>query len=591
MKSKLKHIIIYIMIVLVIFGIFTVYTYNNTTMQDLKQYTILEKNSEVVIHEMNIIEVTDNIKIDVIKEGTKKVFVPVTLFEERDNENKAITDVLLYLDDELLLKEGYVYKDYDGSLYDFYSYSSHVVLSNVPLGIHNIRVEYMCYSEDIVKQYNDVTILELRNDTEDIEKTNIDIILPQKSNVADTSSKKVVVNYLGENKYNLDISKRIFDKNIKFKMDKGIINQGITIEEDYIKSELNKEKDENIIYVGALGIATIVLFIFTMALTKKIKVKEYVRETDSILDPIIAEAIIDRKIGAKELIMSCIVDLISKGKLKNIENDAIEIIDLKDISDYEKDIVSLIFREKKKIKFDDIDKVFLNQIVETKVFYKLLKSIKQKILNKLYSDKIYNKAGDIILKIIKILSIFILGNAIGLVNLVIMNIDLTMNSILNVNIVIIIAILIFVLIKIESSSGTLFKVRNGKNSFVEGIIYLIIYLVCMVIVIFTTAKEHIIIYVVCALIFIINFIILKRARLHVFTKKGKEEYRKVASLKKYILDYTLMEQRELDSIIIWDKYLAYSVAFGISNKVSRKFNENLMKANITIQKIDRILQM
>ena len=168
MKSKVIHIIIYIMIVLVIFGIFTVYTYS-TMMKDLKQYTILEKNSEVVIHEMNIIEVTDKIKIDVIENERKKVFIPITLFEERDNKNKAITDVIVYLDDELLLKEGYIYKDYDGSLYDFYSYSSNVVLYNVPLGIHNIRVEYMCYSEDIVKQYNDVTILELRNDTEDIE--------------------------------------------------------------------------------------------------------------------------------------------------------------------------------------------------------------------------------------------------------------------------------------------------------------------------------------------------------------------------------------------------------------------------------------
>ena len=234
------------------------------------------------------------------------------------------------------------YRDYHKSLYEFYS--SNVVLYDLPLGTHNVKIEYMCYAEDIVKQYNDVTILELRNDTEDIEKTNIDIILPAKSNVADTSSRKAVVNYLGENKYNLDIQKRIFDKNIKFKIDKDIINQGITINEEYIKSELGKEKQENIVYLGVLGSATIVLFVLTMALTKKIKVKEYTRETDSILDPIMAEAIIDRKIGAKELIMSCIVDLISKGKLKNIGNDAIEIVNLKDITDYEQDIVSLIFK-------------------------------------------------------------------------------------------------------------------------------------------------------------------------------------------------------------------------------------------------------
>ena len=374
-------------------------------------------------------------------------------------------------------------------------------------------------------------------------------------------------------------------------IDKGIINQGITIEEYYIKSKLNEEKEENIIYLGVLGSATILLFIVVMILTKKVKVKEYVRETDSILDPIMAEAIIDRKIGAKELIMSCIVDLISKGKLKNIGNEAIEIINLKDITDYEQDIVSLIFKGKKKIKFDDIDKVFLNELAETKVFYKLLKSIKQKILNKLYSEKIYNKAGDIILKIIKILSIFILGNAFGLINLVIMNPEWTMKSVLNINIVIVVVILLLLLINRLSLKDT-FSIRsNRKNSLLEVIVYLIIYFVTMILIIITTAKEHIIVYAGCALVLIINFIIIKRTKLHVFTKQGKKEYKKVAGLKKYIIDYSLMEQRELDSIILWDKYLAYSVAFGISNKVSTMFNEKLMEANIIVQRIDKILQM
>ena len=590
MKSKLIHIIVCLTIVLALAGIYIVYMYN-TTMNDLKEYAILSKNSEIIIDETGLIDVVDNIKVNVIKNERKKVFVPITLFEEIEEEKNAITDVVVYLDGELLSREGYVYKEYGGALYDFYSYSSTVALYNLPLGTHNIRLEYMCYSDEIVKQYNDITILELRNDTEDIEKTNIDIILPQKSNIVETSNRKVIVNYLGENKYNLDIQKRIFDKNIKIKIDKGIINQGITIDEDYIKSELTNEKEANIIYLVALGSVTILVFIIVMILTKKVKVKEYIRETNSTLDPIMAEAIIDRKIGAKELIMSCIVDLISRGNLKNIGNEAIEIANLKDITDYEQDIISLIFKGKKKIKFDDIDKVFLNELNETKVFYKLLKSIKTKILNKLYSDKIYNKSGDIILKILRFLSIFTLGNTIGLINLVIMNKDLTMNSVLNINIIIVIAILVFWLISKSSLKDTRSIRTNNKHSFIEVIIYLIFYVVAMIAIIVTTAKEHIIVYSGCALVFVINFIIIKRTKLHVFTKKGKEEYKKVAGLKNYIIDYSLMEERELDSIILWDKYLAYSVAFGISNRVSKMFNEKLMNANIVIQRIDKILRM
>ena len=43
-----------------------------------------------------------------------------------------------------------------------------------------------------------------------------------------------------------------------------------------------------------------------------------------------------------------------------------------------------------------------------------------------------------------------------------------------------------------------------------------------------------------------------------------------------------MKERDLDSIIIWDKYLAYSVAFGIPNKIINKLYEELYNLNIII---------
>ena len=89
---------------------------------------------------------------------------------------------------------------------------------------------------------------------------------------------------------------------------------------------------------------------------------------------------------------------------------------------------------------------------------------------------------------------------------------------------------------------------------------------------------------------ILNTVLLIKSRTHIFTSTGIIEYNKAKGLKSYIEDYSLMKQRDIDSVIIWDEYLAYAVAFGIPNKITDKFNEKLMIANITLQKIDKILR-
>ena len=98
--------------------------------------------------------------------------------------------------------------------------------------------------------------------------------------------------------------------------------------------------------------------------------------------------------------------------------------------------------------------------------------------------------------------------------------------------------------------------------------------------------RYLVIYVRIFILAILNTIILIKTNTHCFTDVGKIEYEKAVALKAYIEDYGLMEQRELDSIIIWDEYLPYACAFGISNKVTRKFDENKMNLNILLQKLD-----
>ena len=44
-----------------------------------------------------------------------------------------------------------------------------------------------------------------------------------------------------------------------------------------------------------------------------------------------------------------------------------------------------------------------------------------------------------------------------------------------------------------------------------------------------------------------------------------------------------MHEKDVESVIIWDQYLAYAVAFGIPVKITRKVNEKDIKTNVYIK--------
>ena len=89
---------------------------------------------------------------------------------------------------------------------------------------------------------------------------------------------------------------------------------------------------------------------------------------------------------------------------------------------------------------------------------------------------------------------------------------------------------------------------------------------------------------------VINILLMKKANNHLLTPEGRKEYQKAYGLKSYIEDFSLMKERELDSTILWDDYLTYAIAFGISNKVTDRFDEEFMNINIILQKIDKFLR-
>ncbi len=49
-----------------------------------------------------------------------------------------------------------------------------------------------------------------------------------------------------------------------------------------------------------------------------------------------------------------------------------------------------------------------------------------------------------------------------------------------------------------------------------------------------------------------------------------EDYSKLNMLKNKIEEYTLMEDRDIEQVVLWEKYLSYAVSFGIANKIMKR---------------------
>lgn len=57
------------------------------------------------------------------------------------------------------------------------------------------------------------------------------------------------------------------------------------------------------------------------------------------------------------------------------------------------------------------------------------------------------------------------------------------------------------------------------------------------------------------------------------TSYGNSINEKIEGLKKYIKEYSLLDEREKQALIVWEEYLIYSVAFNQNKKVSKKLLE------------------
>lgn len=59
-------------------------------------------------------------------------------------------------------------------------------------------------------------------------------------------------------------------------------------------------------------------------------------------------------------------------------------------------------------------------------------------------------------------------------------------------------------------------------------------------------------------------------KLRMLTQKGVDEQEKWKALKRYMEEYSLLKEREVPELALWEKYLVYATAFGIADKVLKQ---------------------
>lgn len=60
------------------------------------------------------------------------------------------------------------------------------------------------------------------------------------------------------------------------------------------------------------------------------------------------------------------------------------------------------------------------------------------------------------------------------------------------------------------------------------------------------------------------------SRFNGFTQKGENEREQWKAFKKYMEEFSLLDEKEVPHLVIWEKYLVYATAFGIADKVIKQ---------------------
>ncbi len=70
-----------------------------------------------------------------------------------------------------------------------------------------------------------------------------------------------------------------------------------------------------------------------------------------------------------------------------------------------------------------------------------------------------------------------------------------------------------------------------------------------------------------------------KKKVSIYTEQGAEEKGKWKGLKKFMEDFSLIDEREIPELVLWEKYLVYATAFGIADKVMKQLKTRFPELN------------
>ena len=88
------------------------------------------------------------------------------------------------------------------------------------------------------------------------------------------------------------------------------------------------------------------------------------------------------------------------------------------------------------------------------------------------------------------------------------------------------------------------------------------------------------------LLYLLEIIFITLSTSGKYTKKAEELRAKWLAFKKFLVDYSNLEEAKLTSIYIWEHYFVYAIAMGVSKEVAKGY-EKIFKDSEDISRLNR----
>ncbi len=350
---------------------------------------------------------------------------------------------------------------------------------------------------------------------------------------------------------------------------------------DILKQATTENMSIYLIIAITTEIITIVIIIRKqIQSTIFVKNDEYVTDSEELIEPYLLEPLIDHKVDPNDSILTCIADLIYKGNFENISNDIIVLKNIDNINDIEKNVLDILFSNDepdknslkkfvgKSVNISSINKRIKKEKNYSEFAYNKFKNIQKLIKRQLIKDDIIDAKWDKILKIVKIIGKYFLY--IVLLIYIIMEGFIFDTEYKEIIYDVFIA---YLFLEFFSYGLHKFHIKLHMKTLVLLVINLIAFK-SLEVEAFSMVVEYlpnkIMLYILFSIMELLLIVIFIITRKNIYTEKGKQELAKAKRFMNYINQYSLINKRDIDGVIVYDKYLVYAIAFGIPSNITKK---------------------